>query len=290
MADFVRKKLQVFVSSTYTDLIAERQAAVSAILSAGHIPAGMELFTAGDESQMDVIKQWIDESDVFVLILGGRYGSLEPLSGKSYTQLEYEYASFQNKPLFACVIQDSAIDEKVKVHGKAAIETLHGTKLARFRKQVLTKLCKFWEDPKDIKISVTETLANIARREDLTGWIRATDQTNPISLLNEMARLSKENAELRVENDRGKDIAQFHGLTFADLKVLLSRNEAMDSLICNRDLLSRGRASKEVVYDELILRGIVRQNPSRFGAYELTEDGRNFLNRYDLESLKLRLT
>ena len=63
-----RKKLQVFVSSTFTDLIKERQAAVLAILSCGHIPAGMELFTAGDESQMAVIKRWIDESDVYLLM------------------------------------------------------------------------------------------------------------------------------------------------------------------------------------------------------------------------------
>ncbi|WP_427500748.1 DUF4062 domain-containing protein [Methylomonas sp. MED-D] len=87
MADFLRKRLQVFVSSTYEDLKLERQAAVEAILVAGHIPAGMELFTAGDESQMEVIKQWIDESDVYLLILGGRYGSIEPASGKSYTHL-----------------------------------------------------------------------------------------------------------------------------------------------------------------------------------------------------------
>ena len=46
------KKLQVFVSSTYTDLIEERQAAVHAILDAGHIPTGMELFKAGNESQL----------------------------------------------------------------------------------------------------------------------------------------------------------------------------------------------------------------------------------------------
>ena len=38
-----RKKLQVFVSSTYEDLKQERQTAVEAILTAGHIPAGMEL-------------------------------------------------------------------------------------------------------------------------------------------------------------------------------------------------------------------------------------------------------
>lgn len=33
----MNRKLQVFVSSTYTDLIEERQAAVQAILDAGHI-------------------------------------------------------------------------------------------------------------------------------------------------------------------------------------------------------------------------------------------------------------
>ncbi len=55
-----KKKLQVFVSSTYEDLKEERQAAVEAILNAGHIPAGMELFAAGDESQMAVIRRWID--------------------------------------------------------------------------------------------------------------------------------------------------------------------------------------------------------------------------------------
>src|SRR5712691_3936553 len=99
-----KRKLQVFVSSTYTDLREERQAAVEAILTAGHIPAGMELFTAGDESQMQAIKRWIDESDVFLLILGGRYGSIEPSSQKSYIHLEYEYAIEQKKPYFAIVI------------------------------------------------------------------------------------------------------------------------------------------------------------------------------------------
>ena len=88
-----KKKLQVFISSTYSDLHGERQAAVEAILTTGHIPAGMELFAAGDESQMNVIRRWIDESDVYMLILGGRYGSIEQKTQKSYIHLEYEYAA-----------------------------------------------------------------------------------------------------------------------------------------------------------------------------------------------------
>lgn len=109
-----KKKLQVFVSSTYTDLQEERQAAVQAILTAGHIPAGMELFAAGDETQMNVIKRWIDESDVYMLILGGRYGSIEPKSQKSYIHLEYEYALEKGKPLFAVVINKDHLEKKSK--------------------------------------------------------------------------------------------------------------------------------------------------------------------------------
>ena len=62
------RKLQVFVSSTYEDLKEERQAAVQAILNAGHIPAGMELFASGDQSQIEVIKKWIRESDIYTLM------------------------------------------------------------------------------------------------------------------------------------------------------------------------------------------------------------------------------
>jgi nucleoside 2-deoxyribosyltransferase len=156
MVDFIRKRLQVFVSSTFSDLIPERQAAVEAILTAGHIPAGMELFTSGDESQMDVIKQWIDESDVYLLILGGRYGSIEPKSGKSYTQLEYEYALSKEKPLFSCVIKDSALEIRVKAHGREVIETHEPQKLKEFRELVLSKMSRFWEDAKDIKIAIAE--------------------------------------------------------------------------------------------------------------------------------------
>lgn len=287
MADFVRKKLQVFVSSTYTDLIPERQAAVSAILSAGHIPAGMELFTAGDESQMDVIKQWIDESDVFMLILGARYGSLEPVSSKSYTQLEYEYAVSTDKPLFACVINESAIDGRVKVAGTSAIETMHGAKLADFRQLVLSKLCKFWDDAKDIKIAVTETMSNLARREELVGWVRASGQADLAALVNEMTRLSNENAKLRTEAGRMQDVPQFNGLLFSELRALLHKSGALQDFLRNRVSLARAQFSPTVGghSEELRMRGLIKLKDPRFNLYGLTEQGQAFLNRLDYETV-----
>lgn len=94
-----RRKLQIFLSSTYEDLIPQRLAVIEAILAAGHIPAAMEQFSPGDETAWDKIRSFINESDAFILIFGGRYGSIEPGSGKSYVQIECEYALERKKQL-----------------------------------------------------------------------------------------------------------------------------------------------------------------------------------------------
>ncbi len=188
----MKRKLQVFVSSTFTDLVAERQAAVAAILKAGHIPAGMELFTAGDKSQLETIKKWIDESDAYMLILGGRYGSIEATSGISYTELEYDYALQQDKPLFAVVIRELALENKVKAIGTPAIEQDYPKALKQFRDKVLSNVSSFFDDDKDIKLCVHESLADLRDNPNIPGWISATDVEDTKPLHEEIAKLRSE--------------------------------------------------------------------------------------------------
>ena len=171
----MKKKLQIFISSTYTDLKEERQAAVSAILRAGHIPAGMELFAAGNISQMETIKWWINDSDIFMLILGGRYGSIEKTTGLSYTELEYDYAVEIGKPFFAVVIEDGFLNKKIKDRGRDALEQDHPNKLKDFKEKVLNKICRTFEDLKDIQLTVQETISDFEHRYDLKGWIHADE-------------------------------------------------------------------------------------------------------------------
>jgi hypothetical protein len=192
----MESKLQIFISSTFTDLIDERQAAVQAILKSGHIPAGMELFTAGDKSQWDVIQRWIVDADVYMLILGGRYGSIEPDSGISYTELEYDFAVGCGKPHFAVVIADDALEEKVKIHGSRVLETDNPDKLKKFRTKVLSKMSSFYNDIKDVKIAVLETVPQLANEYGLRGWVRATEIPDTKALADELSRLHKENKEL----------------------------------------------------------------------------------------------
>ncbi|MCL2349552.1 MAG: DUF4062 domain-containing protein [Planctomycetaceae bacterium] len=176
------KKYQVFVSSTYLDMKEERQAAVMAILRAKHIPVGMELFSAGDKSQWESIKKWIDASDIFMLILGGRYGSLEPDSQRSYIEQEYKYAEQQDKPLFALVADENYLHSKIGDGKYNEDEVFEPDKkkqkhLKEFKSHVLTKMSAKFTHPSEILSEVLATLSDFQNREDIPGWVRENDKS-----------------------------------------------------------------------------------------------------------------
>src|SRR5581483_10448049 len=234
------RKLQVFVSSTYLDLRPERQAAVTAILENGHIPAGMELFAAGNEEQLHVIRRWIDESDIFLLILGNRYGSIEPKSGLSYIELEYEHARNSEKPFFAIVLNDEFINRKIRA-GQSVddlTERSHPEKLKIFRVSVTSRMCKFVEDEKDIRLAVAQSIRDLERRHDFVGWISGRDAAPNSKLVDDLgtaaqlaASLQAKNALLEEENQRlkneKKQRTEYDGRTFEELVGILSRQKVM---------------------------------------------------------------
>ncbi len=186
----IKRKLQVFVSSTYSDLSEERQAAVEAILKSGNIPAGMELFKSGNISQLKTIKEWIDESDVYLLILGGRYGSIENKSKLSYTHLEYNYAVKKKIPYFSLVITEDALEQRVKKFGTNVIEVSNRDKYNIFRKQVLKNISSFYGDGKDIQIAILDTLHDFEKRYKFQGWVQG-------KFLEDYNRIKKENLEFK---------------------------------------------------------------------------------------------
>lgn len=221
MGTMLKRRLQVFISSTYEDLIDQRLAAVEAILGAGHIPAAMEQFSAGDDTAWERITRWIDESDGFMLILGGRYGSIEPKSGKSYIELEYDYALESKKPLFAVVIDEKHLEERVRNIGFDVDERENQDEYKAFRKKVTDKLTMFWKKREDIKIAIFQKLAEWAKRDDLSGWIRAEDAPDP-RMAGELVGLSKENRELRERLEQmGIELGSDYFSTVAKMKEVL---------------------------------------------------------------------
>lgn len=243
-----KRKYQVFISSTYTDLKSERQAAVSAILTAGHIPAGMELFAAGNDTQMETIKRWIDASDIYMLILGGRYGTIHEPTSLSYIELEYDYACQNNKPVFSVVISNDTLEEKVKAEGLNAIERENKKQYDDFRKKVLSRMCRHFEDEKDIKLAILESIPQIENEFNLTGWIPVSDYSDSEFLI---TKLNEEIKTLQSELRNANSGVDGH---ISDTKPLRAGDEdkkeiadALKNVFIKTKTLSADRNTEEVL-------------------------------------------
>jgi hypothetical protein len=184
------KRYQVFVSSTYADLQDERQEVMQALLELDCIPAGMELFPAANEDQWTLIKHVIDDCDYYLVIVGGRYGSLGP-EGASYTEMEYRYAIDKKKPVIGFLH---------RTPGSLAADRCDQTedgrhKLNQFRAVVQKKMCRFWDSPADLGSQVSRSLVKLIKTHPAVGWVRA-DLVPDVTAAEEILRLRKRVEEL----------------------------------------------------------------------------------------------
>ncbi|MER8646770.1 MULTISPECIES: DUF4062 domain-containing protein [unclassified Mesorhizobium] len=188
-------KYQIFVSSTFEDLKEERRSVIEAILNMGHIPVGMEAFQASDDSQWDYITRRIDESDYYLVVVAERYGS--ELRGKSYTQMEYEYAVKQKVPVAGLLLDTNTR----KTWPSDKVEFEKKDKVEKFRRLCQKKTVKYWRGADDLGAKVQLALNELFRTKPRTGWVRA-DKVPSGSVLDELAKLSEERRSLQEQVDQ----------------------------------------------------------------------------------------
>ena len=159
----MQKKYQVFISSTYEDLKEERKNVIETLLMMDCIPAGMEAFCAADEEQFEYIKKVIDLCDYYVLIIGKRYGSISPITGKSYTEMEYDYAKEKGIPILVFPVY-----AKVNKPEDEYQEMLDTFKKKAYEK----KMGAYWGNPDELGKKVAVSLGLAMKQYDRPGWIR----------------------------------------------------------------------------------------------------------------------
>lgn len=186
-------KYQVFVSSTYEDLKPERQEIMHALLELDCIPSGMELFPAADEDQWSLIKGVIDDCDYYVVVIGGRYGSLGPES-ISYTEMEYRHAVSTEKPVIAFLHKEPGT-----LQARLTEQTDEGRKrLEEFRKLAQQKMCKYWSSAQELGSVVSRSLIMLQKKHPGVGWVRG-DQVPSKDATVEILRLRKKIEQLEEE-------------------------------------------------------------------------------------------
>jgi hypothetical protein len=185
------KRYQVFVSSTFADLVDERRSVMQTLLKMPCIPAGMELFPAKDEQQLDYIKRVIDNCDYYLLIVGGRYGSMTA-DGVSFTEKEYEYAVSKGLHVVALLHRNPEKLSFEKSEGDPAVRE----RLATFRTRVSARrLVDFWDSPTDLPGLVALSMQSAMTDHPAVGWIRANTAASE-ELLSDINQLRKENERL----------------------------------------------------------------------------------------------
>jgi hypothetical protein len=172
------KLYQVFVSSTFEDLAEERRRVSETLSKGGYIPAGMEFFPATDQQQLEFIKRVIDRCDYYVVIVGGRYGSLAD-DEISFTEKEYEYALEKKIPILSFL---HAQPDRIEV-GKTDRDPERERKLAAFRDRLSKgRIVDVWNDPQDLCTKVVIAVARAVNLSPGVGWVRGDQAVDPKTL------------------------------------------------------------------------------------------------------------
>lgn len=232
----MEKRYQIFVSSTYEDLINERKAITQALLECKCFPSGMELFPASNQKSWDIIKKVINDSDYYLLVIAGRYGSTIKENGKhiGYTEKEYNYALQIKKPIIAFINDDIE-----NMRSKNVEQTQAGkTRLDKFKKRVKNSNIQvaFWKDTGELVSKIKSSIQELINSTPSTGWIKGDINYNENSIVYKdwgLEKIFKTRAEKNIESDpklEGHKVKQLDGIAFG-LSSFRSNREK-DILLC----------------------------------------------------------
>lgn len=262
----MEKKYQIFVSSTYDDLKEERKKVQDIILSMYHFPIGMEMFSAADEEQWEIIKETIDSSDYYVLIIANRYGTLIEEGedrGISYTEKEYRYAKSRNIPIIAFIIDSSV--PRLESQRESSIKSQE--KLSKFIEEVKTgRMIQSWKTGDDLASKVMNSLNKLFVKRKRPGWIRTTDFISSYELdkaKSDIDNLKKINEELK-EKSYELPAMFLEAFDLRDMKCYISQNNKINNFIileneynCNENghviYFSNKNGNINVIKDEFIM-------------------------------------
>jgi Domain of unknown function (DUF4062) len=236
-------RYQVFLSSTFNDLQEERRKVFDVLMKMNCIPAGMELFPAADDEQFEFIKRVIDNCDYYVLIIGGRYGSISS-DGISFTRKEFLYATERGIRVISFLHEEPS---KLSVE-KSDIDSEKIKKLADFRSEVSqNRVVSYWHNAEDLSAKVILGLQNAISTYPAVGWVRGNKISSAESVA-EILSLRKENEALKSDKKMASTVGP-----------------------SGTEILSQGNETIEILYRFRVLVGvgtIVPQRKDVFGDWE----------------------
>jgi hypothetical protein len=141
------------------------RAAMDAILRAGFHPVQMGTFTANPLPPADYCRARVQDCDVFVGVIGFRYGSLVPeLQDTSYVDLEFREATRAGTPRLIFLLDDKAPITRAMVD-------VDGRRIEEFRQRLLTAgtVVHIFRTPGELGEAVIQALQELREQSGRPG-------------------------------------------------------------------------------------------------------------------------
>ena len=225
----MNKKYHIFISSTFEDLKEERKKIIKTLWNNQYIPIGMEFFGASSKQSLDIIKSTLDSCDYIILIIAKKYGTIHKDYGKSFTELEYEYAKTKGIPVLPFIISPS----KKYLSNKIEKQKHRITLLENFINTIKeSQQMAYWSSKTDLAEKVIFSLNNEIKKNPRPGYTRSN------STLSINHYISHDATKYYKDIKRTKKYIIFHAAFYP--KYLADRNPYQESienaLINNKDL------------------------------------------------------
>jgi len=192
-------RYQFFLSSTFEDLRHERQQVIEAVLEMGHIPVGMEVFPSADETPWEIIKRAISQSDYYIVLSAGRYGTLGT-DGRSYTEREFDLAVELGVPIVGFLAKHPFDRPEHQRDDDRGIRA----KLENFHEKILQRHVRKWSTVEELGLLASKAIIYATTSYPRTGWVQA-DQAKSVGDFQAVESLRAALDEAESDVDRLKE-------------------------------------------------------------------------------------
>lgn len=164
MAKNIKQYVPIFVSSTYTDLEPYRKAVWNTLGKLKVGVSGMEIFGARSAEPLQTCVDEVMKCEVFIGIIGMRYGSVDEKTAKSFVRVEYETALEKNLYLLIYLIDE----EKAQISPKFVDVGESASKLRDFKELLRKKhTIETFQSPEDLGNKVEKDLLRLFSEKSL---------------------------------------------------------------------------------------------------------------------------
>ena len=189
MNNSTKQRIDVFVSSTSSDLKAYRRAVRTALIERGLHPVMMEDFPAVSRDAVETCRSYVDSSDLFIGIYAYRYGYCPNDDEISITEMEYDWAKAKGIARLVFVIdEDADLPDSDPVYTKADTRG-SDSNIAKIREKLVAFLDRVGKEvvwkkfttPDDLSRKVMVALA-AWEKENSKGYVQSRSRLSEILL------------------------------------------------------------------------------------------------------------